>query len=355
MGMPSIDIQFVSTAQSAVRRSQSGIVAVIVLDAAASGGLVLTDAKQIPSALAASNQAYIRRAFIGYENAPKKVLCYVLPDDAADYSDALDWLAVQQFDYLAAPPDVTATECAAIRAWILEQRTHNKATYKAVLPDTSADSEAIINFSTGGIKVGNDTFDAAAYCSRIAGMLAGTPLTYSCTYAYLPEVEDVERMTSAEMDAAVDAGEFILFWDGLRVKTGRAVNSLTTLTADKTAAYKKIKVVEAMDLMQTDLHRLFSDNWIGKIANSYDNRILLITAVKSYFAELETLGVLASGSSAVDFDVEEIRQWLESAGVDVSEMTDKEIMQADTGSEVFMTSSAKILDAIEDIKQKISI
>ena len=57
-------------------------------------------------------------------------------------------------------------------------------------------------------------------------------MTISCTYAPLPEVSDVGRLTREAMDAAVDAGKFILFHDGEKVKVARGVNSLQTTTQD---------------------------------------------------------------------------------------------------------------------------
>ena len=354
MGMPNIDIVFTTAAQTALERSQKGVVAVILKDAADSGALgAMTTASQIPTTLTAGNQAYLQRAFLGYVRPTQRVLAYVLPTTAGDLSDALAWLATQQFDYLAGPPEITAEECSDIVDWIKTQRTEYHAICKAVLPDTEADHEAIINFTTNGIKVGKDTFDAADYCSRIAGMLAGTPMTYSCTYAPLSEVEDVTRLTNSAMDAAVEAGEFLLFYDGRQVLTGRAVNSLTTLTG-KTAAWQKIKIVEIMDMIQTDLRHAFCDTYIGKYANSYDNKILLQTAVTNYFSTLVSEGLIQD-SFTVGIDTEAQRAWLEDNGIDTSAMTAEEIQQANTGSEVFFFATVQILDSIEDIRLTITV
>lgn len=353
MGMPSIDIIFQVQTQTILRRAQSGVVAVILRDAAASGAVTLKSEAKIPVALTADNQAYLRRAFIGYVTQPRMVLCYVLEENAADLSDALDWLATQQFDYLAAPPTVTESEANAVATWIKEQRTVNRAFYKAVLPNLAADNEAIINFTATGIQADGKTHTAAAYCSRIAGMLAGTPLDYSCTYAPLPEVTDIARMTRAEQDAAVDAGKFLLFWDGKQVLTGRAVNSLQTLTG-KSEDYQKIKIVGAMDLMQMDLRSVFATSWIGKHGNSYDDKILLLTAVKTYFQGLEGQNVLQEGWTVV-LDLDATRNYLNEKGVDTTEMSDAEILHSSTGSFVFMVAKVKILDAIEDIRLVINL
>ena len=356
MGMPMIDIIFQSAAQEAFRRTQAKSVAVIIKDAAAQAGGYVLKSKADIGALgldSVTNTKYLERAFDGYVNQPQKVLCYVLGTDAQDLSDALAWLATQQFDYLAGPKDITADESAELKTWIDTQRGDYNAIYKAVLPNLAADSEAIVNFVTDGIKYGSSEVDAEGYCSRIAGMLAGTPMTYSCTYATLPEVSDVTRMTPSEMDAAVDAGKFLLFYDGKNVKTGRAVNSLTTLGA-KSAAYKKIKIVEALDMINSDLRRLCQDYYVGKYPNSYDNKVLLMTAVKSYLTELETAGILQTGSQ-VGIDLNAQKEWLEENGYDTSDMTEEEMLHHDTGSSVFLAATIRVLDAIEDITITINI
>ena len=252
---PSVSITFAAAATSAVQRSTKGTVALIIRDAAlADKTYSLSSSKQIPTALGAANQAAVARAFLGYENPPMKVLLYVMgaADVLAADSAALTWLATQSFDYLAGPAALTEAEAAILEAWIIDQRTNNHAIYKAVLPNTAADSEAIINFAADGIVVGDDTFDAAAYCGRIAGLLAGTPMTISATYAPLTEAEDVTRLTSSARDTAVGAGKLILMWDGEKVKTVRAVNSLQTVASPKTDNWKYIKIVELIDMVTHD-------------------------------------------------------------------------------------------------------
>lgn len=356
MGLPNINIAFKTQAISAIKRSQKGVVAIILKDAAAGaqGAHVMTNPSQIPAALSATNKAYIQQAFVGYVNAPRKVIAYVLPATAEDLSNALDYLATQTFDYVVGPPDCSATEATEIATWIATQRA-NDFTPKAVLPKKAADSEAIVNFTTENIKVGSTEYTPAGYCARIAGLIAGTPMTISCTYAPLPEVTDVKRLTKAEMDAAIDNGEFIIFHDGEKVKVGRGVNSLQTTTQDKGEIFKKIKIVEAIDMIKNDIKMTAQDSYIGKYANNYDNKCLLITAIKGYFTQLEQEGILQAGASSIGIDMDAQEAYLQSIGVDTSKMTEQEIKEANTGDKVFLMASIKILDAIEDIDLEIVI
>lgn len=354
-GMPSINIVFKKMAQTFINRNDRRIVAIIVMDAAASvqGYRELNTAKEIPEALGAANKAYITQAFLGNISQPAKVLLYVLQVTEEDYTVALDVLATKAFDWLVLPPDVTPELAETVAEWIRTQRNENKAVFKAVLPHIDADDEAIVSFISDDIVVSEKSLTAAEYCSRIGGLLAGTPLSQSATYAALPEVSDVAAMTRAEMDEAVDAGKFLIFNDGRRVKVGRAVTTLQTTTEDKSDQLKKIKIVEVQDLIQYDLTTMFEDDYIGKYANSYDNKCVLLTAVWDYFKGLEVADILAEGVSSVEIDIETQTQYLKDKGYDVSKMTAKEIREHDTDEKVFLLANIRILDAIEDISLKI--
>lgn len=346
MGLPSINITFSQAAQQVASLSAKGTVAVMVRDTKSTGGKVLTSAKQIPSDLGAANQSYIKNTFIGNVNRPKKVLLYVISEDGT-IADALSWLSTQVFDWLAAPPDVTAEECATIKKWIDERRAED-AICKAVLPNYEGDSCAIVNFCGDGLASGTATYSAGDYCSRIAGLIAGTPYTQACTYAALPELTDCTRMTPSAGDSAVDAGKLITIYDGVKVKLARGVTSLVTTTPDIGADYKKIKFVELLDRIQFELKQKSADNWIGKYTNSYDNQCIVISAITSYFQGLHAEGLIQPGFS-VEYDVDAKREWLEANGVDISNMDDDAVKQCDSGSYVFIIVKCKLLDAIEDV------
>ena len=186
-------------------------------------------------------------------------------------------------------------------------------------------------------------------------------MTIACTYAPLPELSDCTRLK--DNDTPVDKGELIVFYDGEKVKVVRGVNSFITTTDDKGDSFKKIKIVEAMDMINDDIVKTAQDSYLGKYANTYSNKCLLITAISSYFAQLKRDDIISSYSVGLDTDA--IRKHLKGRGQeatlddgtvkDVDECSDEEIITADTGANVFLTGNVKILDAIEDIKMPIYI
>lgn len=355
MGLPNIIINFKTTGISAIKRGERGIVAIILKDSVANGYKELESINDIPEGLSATNKAYIERAFIGGINPPSKVIIYVLGTEAEDYSAAYSFLETVKFDYLVGAPDMSSSLAIAMATWVKSQRDNFDKKVKAVLPSTASDHEGIINFDTNNIKVGDETLTTAQFCSRIAGLIAGTPLDVSCTFTPLPEVIDVPRKTITQLSEDIDAGKFVIYHDGEKVKVARGVNSLTTTTADKGEAFKKIKVVDVLDLIHYDIKKTTHDNFIGKFPNSYDNKCLLITAIKDYFTQLENENILEKDKSVIEVDLEAQKGYLNSTGVDTSSMNEYDIKSANTGDKVFLVSSIKPLDAIEEVTINVSI
>lgn len=385
MGAPSMDIQFIERAITAVKRGERGIVLLWVKDslpAAAVNPATIILSSDIPSSLSDATVEQIKLAMIGYTNAPKKVLVYSMgiSEDAetaavdAGYKKAMEVSETVKFDYLAIPTVETDGKTQEVASWVKSMRDNKRKKIKAVLPKIEADHEGIINFTTDRnvktetVTEKNETktavdivYTAEQYCARIAGLIAGTPLTFACTYAPLTELSDCTRLT--DIDTPVDNGEFIVFYDGEKVKVVRGVNSFVTTVDGKGDSFKKIKIVEAMDMINDDIIKTAQDSYLGKYANSYSNKCLLISAISGYFAQLKRDGIISSYS--VSLDAEAIRTYLKGKGLkatledgtikEVDECSDEEIITADTGSFVFLTGNVKILDAIEDIKMPIYI
>lgn len=354
MEMPKINIAFTEQATQFVKRGERGIVALILKEEVVpeTNPLVIFDETDIKGSLTEDNKGYIKMALKGYNKAPKKVIAYFTVKEPVDYAGALEYFEKEKFDYMAIPTVKTDNKVEEVATWAKKMR-ENKKNCKVVLPNHKGDNEGIINFTTAQTFVNEKAYTAEQFTPRIAGLIAGTDVTISCTYAPLAEVTDCTRLTSAEMDTAVNAGEFILFHDGEKVKVGRAVNSLTTTSTTKGEKFKKIKLVEAMDMIADDIKKTAEDVYLGKYSNSYDNKCLLMSAIGGYFEQLILDGVLSSAS--IEIDIASQKQYLKTAGVNVSEMSDDEIKTANTGDKVFLKANIAILDAIEEISLPITI
>lgn len=385
MGAPSIDISFIEKGITAITRGERGIVMLWVKDtipAPAVNPTVVVTESDIPEGLSDVTVEQVKLAMIGYTNAPKKVLIYCMgiAEDAeaaaieAGYKKAMEASETIRFDYLVIPTVETDGKGQDIATWIKSMRGNKRKKIKAVLPNVAADNEGVINFTTeksikmetvtaeDGTKTTVDiVYTTEQYCARIAGLIAGTPMTIACTYAPLPELSDCTRLT--DNDTPVDKGELIIFYDGEKVKVVRGVNSFITTIDGKGESFKKIKIVEAMDMINDDIVKTAQDSYLGKYANTYSNKCLLITAISGYFAQLKRDDIVSSYS--VGLDAEAIRIYLKGRGLqatldngevkDVDDCSDEEVITADTGASVFLTGNVKILDAIEDITMPIYI
>lgn len=352
MGLPEVRIEFIEKAVSAIKRSSRGIVALILKDDTKPAGEVVYNSidEVVSSDWTSENKDYIEKTFLGI---PSKVIIERIATTATDYNAALTALKNKRWNYLAIP-NIASGDVSNISTWIKTQRDINKKTFKAVLPNIAADHEGIINFCTENIKVGEKTYSASEYTCRIAGILAGLPFTRSSTYFVLPEVESITE--SSDPNADIDAGKLILINDGENIKIARGVNSLTTTTASKGEDFKKIRIIEEMDLVRDDIRDTFENNYAGKYVNKYDNKILFLAAVNSYFKELVKENILdPSGENLAEINIQAQSDYLNSKGIDTSKLSQQQIKEYNTGSKLFVKANVKFLDAMEDLYFEIYI
>lgn len=385
LGMPSVNIAFEEAGIEAIERSKRGIVALILEEPQDTITKLLTDhtgtdnstikaitnpfviftSDDIPSELTDNNKDYIKKCLIGYTKTPYRVRVYLQATgdeksatDADKFSATLKKVATDRFDYLAIPT-ITEAQCESVATWVKTNRENKFKKIKAVLPNYDADYEGIINFGNTSIVTKNKTYTPAEYTARIAGLIAGTPMTISATYAPLAEVIDCDKHDLDENDEKVNKGQFFIWFDGEKFKMSRAMNSLVTTTQGKLEAYQTIKTVDIMDMMYDDIRQTCQDYYIGKYTNDYDNKCLLMSAIMGYFKELEQGRLLQKDYSTIDINVEKVKNYQLEHGLytkeELADMTEQEIKQLDTKKQVFLTAKIKILDAMEDIDLPISI
>ena len=161
------------------------------------------------------------------------------------------------------------------------------------------------------------------------------------------------------MDTMAGAGKLFFFFDGEKVKLARGINSLVTTVQDKGTSFQKIKLVDLMDMMHDDIRTTAQDHYLGKYANSYANRCLLVTAIQGYLDQLAQEGLLEPDQNTAYIDVESTKIWLESNGkytkAELADMSEMDIKLANIGSNVFIAVKASLLDAMEDVTITINI
>ena len=377
LGMPSVVVKFVEAGIEAIQRSQRGIVGLILEDTkiaitklgqktdeheALKNPFTVYTVDDIPSELSEKNKDYILKALKGYNKPPLKIVVYMMEAVQGGgndkFQDALKVMLTERFDYLAIPTIETA-QLEYLGTWVKTARENKFKKVKVVLPNHPGDYEGVVNFANTKVVTADREYKPAEYTARIAGLIAGTNMTQSATYAPLNEVIDCDRYTQDEMNQMVNEGKFFIWFDGEKFKMSRAVNSLVTTSQGKLEGFQTMKIVDIMDMMYDDIKKTAEDSYIGKYTNDYENKCLLISAIMGYFKQLENERLLQKGYSTCEIDTEAVRTYQLSHGLytkeELAKMSDEEVKRLDTKKIVFLKAKVRPLDAMEDIQLPISI
>lgn len=353
MGLPEIIIDFKTKSSTAITRSSRGVVAMILRDDTDTNTISYTYSSVIKvdtDKFNAESQKYITQVF--KSDIAKLIIQRITDENTLE--KALGNLSKESFNYICYPT-AESTDNEKITSWIREMRRKNK-TYKAVLAKTQGDHEGLINYTSICVDINGETYTPDKYTPRIAGILASIPFTISSTYYKLTELDDVVN-DSEDLDLEVDGGKLILIKDDGVVKIGRGINSLTTTSIDKGNELKKIRIIEIIDMIKEDIYKTIKDNYIGRVANTYDNKMICISTINSYLGDLVKDGIL-EGDNRVDIDTTAHKFYLMSTGKteeEVSQMDETTLRKCNVGSNLYLTGSIKPVDCIEDIKINFSI
>jgi len=237
----------------------------------------------------------------------KEILVYTLPEDpqSSDYADMRDAFDAYPFNVFVYDKVVAPTEQDSALAWVEANRDEGKhfmivfgnATGEDDLDPTHGNArstrlkdEYAVNLIVGGELSGN-TYTSGQFAPYIAGLIAGTAINRSITYAPVPLGDVNRRLTNAEVKTALQAGSLVLVNDGTQVKVERGI--CTDLS--------KIRKIRARQAIATDLNTSIANNYIGKVDNNEDGQKALIAAIKAY---LETLAASNVITNAIRVDLD---------------------------------------------------
>lgn len=295
---PGLYINFVEAAAAAIKGGARGTVAIPLLKygakATAKQFYTVSKEKEAQDQFGAANIASIRLALMA---GAKEVLVYTMPDSPTpeDYVDMREAFDSRLFNVFVFDQEAVAAEQDLTKAWVERNRKEGKH-FAAVTGGTAEDDadpavgnarsarlkhDYIANLIVGGTLSGT-TYSSAEYAPYIAGLIAGTAINKSTTYAQVA-LEDVnKRLTPTQVRDALKAGSLVLIHDGEKVKV---------VTGQVTSG-KKIRVIRARQAIATDITETAADSYIGKIDNNPDGQAALISAIKAYLERMEASNVL---------------------------------------------------------------
>lgn len=350
LNMPSINVYITQLASTAVARSANGKLAVVVIDDTEGGNQVVkcTTINDLEKDnYTAANYNDVGMAFLG---SPAEVTVIKMATTADFADDIVPLLNQQKFDWITVLTDTAETH-TALAAYVeaYNAKPVRKAIKGMVYQATAPDDKHIVNFTT-------ETFNTVSaqdqegwhLLARIAGTLAGLPMTQTVISCTFPEIESVSE--PEDMDAEVEKGHLFLYNDDDGVAISRGVNSMTTLSGDDTEDMRSIAIVEAMDLIKYDIGVAFK-KFRGTYKNSYDRQALFITAVLAYFTQLAEETILDPNyDNTADVDVKAQRAaWVAAGRTEAAEWDDVTTKMMTFKRKMFLHGNIKILDGIEDL------
>ncbi|RCX22958.1 tail sheath protein [Fontibacillus phaseoli] len=305
---PGLYINFVEAAAAQIRGGARGTVAIPLLaygsNAQAKTFYTIESEKQAVDTFGLAN---VHSILLTLQGGAKEVLVYTMPSTpvAEDYVDMRDAFDTRQFNVFVFDGEYEVTEQAATKTWLTRNREEGKHFIAVIGGDDATDADPtvgnarttlnkddyIVNLISG-VKIGTETFNSSEYAPWVAGLIAGTAINRSTTYAQVPADDVTKRLTNAQIKAALQAGSLVFVHDGEKVKIEQGLAT----------SGKKIRSIRARQSISTDIMRTAADSYIGKLNNNADGQATLIVAVKAYLESLERNDVLTAPVVELDPD-----------------------------------------------------
>ncbi len=221
-----------------------------------------------------------------------------------DYNAFFKALETADFQTAAVPSDDSAIKQAAV-AFVQKMREEEGVKIQAVVADyPQADYEGIISVKNGVILEDGTEISKEMATAYVAGMTAGAQVNESNTYgSYDGAVDVTERYTNSEIITALKAGEWIFISKDGKVVVEQDINTFTSQTPEKGAAFSKNRLVRVMDTLANDVKTLFEERYLGKVGNSADGRSLFQAELVNYLGQLTEIGAIDGFDSREDIEV----------------------------------------------------
>ncbi|MCQ4363060.1 phage tail sheath subtilisin-like domain-containing protein [Mycobacterium gordonae] len=304
---PGVYINFVEAAAAAIAGGERGVVALAL--GTYTGTAVQKTFYEVDTLAAAEGlfgAANVEPIKLALQGGAASVVVYTLPSSpvTADYTAMRTGFDTQFFNVFVAQTYNT-TEQAALKTWVTASKAAGKQFMLVIGGDATTDAtpatgntrstlnahDYIVNVINGAI-VDGVSLSSSEYAPFIAGLIAGSRINESITYAPTTASDVTRRLSNAETTTALAAGSLVLTNDGRRVKVE---SGLTTNG-------KKIRSIRARQAIIDDISTTADESYIGKLQNNEDGRAALIAAITKYLETLEDANVLEGPVVILDPD-----------------------------------------------------
>lgn len=348
MGLPNIVVNFVEKANTAIARSARGIVCVVLTDATKTTELheYKTAADITKTDWTTKNAQLLASVFDGGANK----LYAVRTQSGKGISDVKATLDALKFNWIC---HLNTTQTDLVAYVKTRNEANSSLRIKGIVSGASTpNDDHVVNLkNTKAVLLDGTELTGNEYLPRLAGLFAGLGMDRSATYYELTDLASVDDVTKP--GEAVDSGNLVLLNDYGTVKIARGVTSATSGNDD----FKKIAIIEAMDMIREDIMETFKNYYLGRYKNSLDNQSLFVASINTYFRTLTNEGILNPDyENLAEIDVEAQRSALVTAGkTEALDWDEQTVKNTPYKSYVFLKANVQILDAIEDLTFNICV
>ena len=153
---------------------------------------------------------------------------------------------------------------------------------------TNPNSQYVLNVESGVTLSDGTVLTPQQTTWWVGGAEAGALYNQSLTYAQYPgAITASPVMTNSQYNAALEAGEFVLFAEDGQVQVKQDINSLTTFTTGVGQVFRKNRVMRLCNTIANDIYKQFSQNFIGLVNNNETGRALFQGAIVGYLLEIQ--------------------------------------------------------------------
>ena len=162
----------------------------------------------------------------------------------------------------------------------------------------NADNEGVISVENKLLNVDENLFGEFSIVYWLAGAVAGCEVQKSLTnMAYDGEYDIDTDYTQMQLEDAVKKGKLIFHNVGDDIRILKDINTLVTVTSQKSEHFKSNQIVRVLDQIGNDIAALFYSKYLGKVQNNYAGRIAFWNDIVDYYSQLQRIEAITDFTS----------------------------------------------------------
>ena len=154
----------------------------------------------------------------------------------------------------------------------------------------NADNEGVISVENKLLNVDENLFGEFSLVYWLTGAVAGCEVQKSLTNMVYDGEYDIDTdYTQMQIENAVEKGKLIFHNVGDDVRVLKDINTLVTVTHQKSEHFKSNQIVRVLDQIGNDIATLFYSKYLGKVQNNYAGRIAFWNDIVDYYNQLQRI------------------------------------------------------------------